>query len=178
VVIGVAVLAILTSDSAILAWARSNAWTAAAVALGVLNLPIMTARFRTVLRAVPLRWRSAAAAAGADPAETFFGVVAPRAAPGKVAVLLNAAGQMLGETVVVAIVLSVENGSRQANGVTAFAPVPLAVHLWQDLTLGHPDLSNASVAASETLLLLAAIVALRFAARVLLRRRRRLAASA
>jgi ABC-type phosphate transport system permease subunit len=172
VVFGVAALAIVTSDAAVFAWAHENAMTAAVIALGALNLPIMTARFRTAFREVPHRWRMAAAAAGADPPATFFGIVVPRAALGTIAAMLTAAGQMLGETALLAIVLGVGNGGLM------FALAPLSVHLWEDLLESRHGLTPAVSQASEVLVLLAAIVVLRFAARVLLRRRRRSGATA
>jgi phosphate transport system permease protein len=172
VAIGVAALAILTSNASVEAWARSNAIAAASIALAALNVPIMSARFRAAFRAVPRSWRVAAAAVGAGPSVAFWGVVAPRSAPAILGVLLNSAGQMFGETAVLAIVLGLENGVRVVNGAQTVALVPLSVHLWQDLTIGLPAASSAPASAAEALILVAAIVSMRFVARVLSRRRK------
>jgi len=170
--LGLAALGLITANPALERSVQANPLVAAAIVLVALNLPIMTARFRTVMRAVPPEWRVAAFAAGAPPVSMFFGVVVPRAMPGIIAVVLHGVGQMLGETAAVAIVLSVSTGVKFVNHALTFAPAPLPVHLWQRLAVGHPDPSSAPSAASETLILLVAIVVLRFVGRVLARRRR------
>lgn len=172
VAIGLAALALVTSNAAIESAVQSFPLAAAAIALVGLNLPIMSARFRFVFRAVPSSWLTAAMAAGASPVAAYFSVVVPRATPGIVGVVLSGVGQMLGETAVVAMVLSVSNGVKFVNHTLTFSPAPLSVHLWQRLALGHPDASAAPAIASETLLLLAAILVVRFVARLLLRGRR------
>ena len=168
VAVGVAALATIMTNERLQMFARMHPIGVAAVALAVLNLPLMSARFRTVLRAVPRGWRTAAAAAGATPEGAFFRIVLPRAWPGVIAVILAGLGQMLGETAVVAIVLRAANSSA----------IPLSFDLWQRLAVRPYDAAAFSAAASETLLLVGAIVALRFAARVLLHRRRRAGALA
>jgi ABC-type phosphate transport system permease subunit len=162
VAIGIAALALVTSDPRLESAARLHPIGAAAIALAVLNLPIMTARFRSVLRAAPRDWRIAATAAGATPGGAFVRISLPRAWPGIAGVLLNAVGQMLGETAVVAIVLSAFTD----------APLPVSVHLWQRLSYGSSSAQGAPAAASEALLLVFSIVVLRLAARGLQRRRR------
>jgi ABC-type phosphate transport system permease subunit len=171
VAIGLAMIGLVTSDARVEQLVQRNpiAWAAAGLAL--LNMPIMTARFRSALRAVPREWRAAAQAGGASPPAAFFGISVPRAMPGIVAVMLHGAGEMLGETAAVAMVLTLSSGATVINHALTFAPSPLPVHLWQRLAIGQPW--NAPEAAAETLLLLVAILLLRFAARVLQRRRRR-----
>jgi ABC-type phosphate transport system permease subunit len=161
VAIGVAALALVTSDPRLESAARLHPVGAAAIALAMLNLPIMTARIRSVLRVAPRDWRIAATAAGATPATAFFRISLPRAWPGIAGALLSAMGQMLGETAVVAIVLS----------AFADAPLPVSVHLWQRLAYGSSSVQGGPAAASEALLLVFSIVALRLAARGLQRRR-------
>jgi ABC-type phosphate transport system permease subunit len=164
VAIGVAALAVVATDPQIANATRTHPIVSAAVALAALNLPIMSARFRTVFRAVPLAWRIAAAASGSTPGLAFRRIVLPRAWPGILAELLNGAGQMLGETAVIAIVLSLSNG----------AHAPLSVYLWQRLTQhGAAAGATGPIAAAEALVLVVAIAALRVAARGLLRRTRR-----
>jgi ABC-type phosphate transport system permease subunit len=172
VVIGIAALAFVTSSASVEGAVVANPLGAAALALIALNLPIMSARFRFVLWAVPSNWLAAAMAAGASPVDAFFRVVVPRATPGIVGVVLSGGGQMLGETAAVATLLSVSKGVKFVNHSLTFSPAPLSVHLWQRLALGHPDPSGAPAVASEALILLCAIIVLRFVARILLRRRR------
>lgn len=168
VTIGVAALAIVATNPLLANAARLHPVTSAAIALAALNLPIMSVRFRTAFRAVPIVWRIAAAASGATQGFAFRRIVLPRAWPGILAALLNGAGQMLGETVVIAIVLSMSN----------VAPSPLSVYIWHHLTSGGPAASSVPVAAAETLVLVIAIVVLRGAARALPRRRRQMGAPA
>jgi len=162
VVIGVAALAIVTADPSIANAARVHPVLTAAFALAALNLPIMSARLRTVFRGVPLVWRVAAAASGATPGVAFARIVMPRAWPGMAAVLLNAAGQMLGETAAIAIVL----------GATSRAALPLSVYLWDAVTHGAGPGSSGPVAAAEALVLVVAIAVLRLTSRALLGRGR------
>jgi len=163
IVIGIAALAIVTADAQIANAARLHPVLSAALALAALNLPIMSARLRTVFRGVPLVWRVAAAASGATPGVAFARIVMPRAWPGIVAVLLNTAGQMLGETAVIAIVLFATNRAQP----------PLPVYLWEMVTHGAGPGSTGPVAAAEALVLVVAIAALRLTSRALLGSRRR-----
>lgn len=172
IAVGVALLALVTSDPRLEQFVRAHPIVAAAAAILALNVPIMTARFRAVLGSVPAEWRTAAIAAGASPATALTRVILPRATAGIVATILHGAGQVIGETAAIAIVLSVGTGVRLVNHALTFDKVPLSVHLWQRLALGHPDPAFAAAAASETLTLVAAVVMLRFVARVLQRRRR------
>jgi ABC-type phosphate transport system permease subunit len=176
VAVGLAALTLFTSDATVRTWAQTHPIFAAAAALAALNLPIMAARFRSALRAVPRHWRIAATAAGASPGQVFFGIVAPRAAPGIVAVVLAGMAQMFGETAVVAIVLVSQGQSFFISDPLTATP-PLTVGLWHAMTSLYAG-PAAAVAASMTLVLVSGVVALRFVARVLQRRRRRVGAFA
>jgi ABC-type phosphate transport system permease subunit len=87
IAICVAALGIVATDPRIADATRQHPIVSAAVALAALNLPIMSARFRTVFRSVPVVWRIAAAASGATPGLAFWRIVLPRAWHGIVAVL-------------------------------------------------------------------------------------------
>jgi ABC-type phosphate transport system permease subunit len=158
VVLGVAAFAAITSNPRLQTLVVLHPIVAAAVALAAFNVPLMTARFRTVMRAVPRRWRTAATAAGATPESAFLRIVLPLAWPAIVAIVFNGIGQMLGETALVAIVMRFDQ--------VPVAP-PLAVHLWSRLALRPVDATSIPAIAAETLVLVGTIVALRFAARVL-----------
>ena len=165
VAIGAAAAAAVAFDVRLARLTDAQDIAVAAIALGAFNLPIMTARFRTVLRAVPRAWRTAAMAAGATAGTSFARIVMPRAWPGIAAVVLSGCGQMLGETAVVAMVLG-------AAGTGQAGPAPLSVLVWQRLALRPPEPGDASQAAAAVLALVVAIVALRFTARLLLHRKR------
>ena len=135
----------------------SESFVVAAVALAAFNLPGLTARIMTALRAVPDRWRTAALAVGAAPHTAFLGVTLPRALPSIAAAIVSAASKMFGETAIVATVLS-----------RAGTPLsPVSFDLWRRLTSAPTAATPASAAATETLLLVTVIVAFRFAARLL-----------
>ena len=135
----------------------------AAIALAVLNLPVLTRRILAAVREVPDRWRIAALAAGAAPHTAFLNVIIPRALPTIVGALLATASRMFGETAIVAIVLNYAG--------TPLTPVTL--DLWRRLTQQPVGVPGAiAPLATETLLLVTVIVAFRFAARLLQGRRR------
>jgi phosphate transport system permease protein len=167
VAIGVAAFALIAMNPYLLNASRLHPIVSAAVALAALNLPIMSARFRTAFRSVALEWRVAAAACGATPGLALRRIVLPRAWPGILAALLNGAGQMLGETAVIAIVLRVSNG----------APTPISVFVWQHLTSRAAG-ATGPIGSAEALVLVAAVAALRLTSRALPRRRRRSGAPA
>ena len=175
VLVGLAAAMVMT-NAARTAWVFSHPLLAAAAVLCALHLPVMTSRFRSVLRAVPARWRVGAAAAGSDVWSSYRTVIVPRALPGIVAVVLNAAGQMLGETAAVAMLLAVSWPAAVVGEKPA--SMPLAVHIWLSLSGGARDARIVAMSAAELLALLAAIIVLRFAARLLLHRRRRAGAAA
>lgn len=60
-------------------------WTGAALAAGIMALPLMVRAIRLALEAVDTRLEAAAATLGARPARVFFTVTLPLAAPGVLA---------------------------------------------------------------------------------------------
>lgn len=134
----------------------AESFVVAAVALAAFNLPGLTARIMTALRAVPERWRTAAIAVGAAPHTAFLEVTLPRALPSIASAVVGAAGKMFGETAIVAVVLG-----------RADAPLsPVSFDLWRRLAAA-PSGFDPGAAATETLLLVTIIIAFRFVARVL-----------
>ena len=137
-------------------WYDAHPLAATVIALSAFNLPIVTERLRFVFRSIPRRWRIAAVAAGASPQVAFRRVALPKAWPGIAAVLLNGAGEMLGETVVVVVMLG------------SFGPPwPLAAALWMQMTRG-PSFQPGTEAGLAFLVV--SVVALRLAAGALFRR--------
>ncbi len=135
-------------------WYREHPVGTSILALCALQLPIITERFRFVLRSVPRRWRVAAMAAGASPVYALSSVGLPRAWPGIGAVLLNGAAEMFAETVVVVTL------------VTGFTTPPAAAALWQRLAqTPFPAGTEAQVASLVVL-----IIALRLCAAAIYRR--------
>ena len=108
-----------------------NAIAAATLALVVLNLPNAAARLTRAFATVSQDAREAAAALGASPVASFFGLIRPSAAWGVAAALLALAAQMIGETSAVATAISASDG-----------PEPLSVQIWRYA-------SNTSIAGTE-----------------------------
>lgn len=76
---------------------------AAAIAMALMVLPLISALSDDVLRAVPQSARDASSALGATPSETITRVVLPQALPGLSAAVLLAVGRAIGETMIVVI---------------------------------------------------------------------------
>jgi ABC-type phosphate transport system permease subunit len=132
-----------------------NALLMAALALIVLNVPNATARLALAFEVVPRHAREAAAAVGASPAASFFGLVLPSSVWGIAASLFAVAAQMVGETTAIAIAISTSNGSQ-----------PLSVQIWHFA-------SNRSLAGAEAaacIVLVAVIIVFLVLSRACLRR--------
>lgn len=135
----------------------AESFVIAAVALAAFNMPGLTARIMTALRAVPERWRTAALAVGAAPHTAFLNVTLPRALPAIAAAVVAVAGQMFGETAIVATVLG--------RAGSPLSPVPF--DLWRRVALQPSGVAAGAPAATETLFLVMVIVAFRFGAHLL-----------
>jgi ABC-type phosphate transport system permease subunit len=159
VVVAAAALTALVLPRGAADWYLRHPLPATVLALSALNLPIMTARFRLVLRSVPRRWRVAAIAAGASPQTALLRVAIPCAKPGIIAAALTGFGQMLGETVVVVALLAGFSGVK-----------PVAASLWAALASSAPIPSGVAV---QVLLLVTLVLVLRLGAHALHRRRLR-----
>jgi ABC-type phosphate transport system permease subunit len=171
VAFGAAAFVTIVGSPAIARAAAHQPLLTAAICLALLNMPIATARFRAIFRESSRPWMSGALASGATPAFTYRFAVVPRARRAIAAEVVNRAGLMLGETALVAVVLSAcgsSLASPSAYGIAA--TIPLAVHLWVRLALLGQALSGPT--ASEALLFFAIVITLRIAGRLLRRPRR------
>ena len=72
-------------------------WTGAALAAGVMGLPLMVRAVRLTIEAIDLRLEHAAATLGASPLRLFFTITLPLALPGLVAGSILAFAKALGE---------------------------------------------------------------------------------
>ncbi len=84
---------------------------AAAVAVGVLSVPIIASVAEDALRAVPMSFREASYGLGARRSGTAFRVVFPAAISGIIAALILGISRAIGETMVVAIAAGATGGS-------------------------------------------------------------------
>lgn len=135
VVIGVAVFfcAIALHDD--------NTIAAATFALVLLNLPNATARLTRAFGTVPRDAREAAAALGASPVASFFGLVQPAAVWAVAAAIFALTAQMIGETSAVAVAISASDGSE-----------PLSVQIWH--YAANSSMAGTEAAACMVLVLL------------------------
>jgi ABC-type phosphate transport system permease subunit len=171
VAFGAAAFVVIAGIPKISGVAASDPLVTAAICLALFNAPIMTARFRAILREAGRPWISAAFASGATPVFTYRFAVIPRARRAIAGAIVTCAGLMFGETALVAVVLSACGALRVAAGTGQ--EVPLAVHLWQRLVQGWQGFDEgvglSAPVASEALFLLALIVALRLCGRLMQR---------
>jgi molybdate transport system permease protein len=72
-------------------------WTGAAIAAGVMALPLMVRAIRLSIEAVDRRLEEAARTLGASPARTFWRITVPLALPGMLAGLVLGVARALGE---------------------------------------------------------------------------------
>ncbi len=84
---------------------------AAAIAVGILTIPLVATISEDSMRAVPIALREAAYGLGARPATTAIRVVVPAAISGIVAAMILGVSRAVGETMVVAIAAGASGGS-------------------------------------------------------------------
>jgi phosphate transport system permease protein len=86
---------------------------AAAIAVGILTIPLVATISEDSMRAVPLSLREASYGLGARQATTALRVVVPAAISGIVAAMILGVSRAIGETMVVAIAAGASGGSRR-----------------------------------------------------------------
>ncbi len=121
----------------------------AALVLGIMVLPTITAISRDALASVPNRLREAAYGLGATPWESILGVVLPTASRGVYAAIILAFGRALGETMALAMLV----GNDPTLSWSVFSPADTLAAL---LANRFPEASPTDVAA----LMYAAVVLL------------------
>ncbi len=72
-------------------------WTGAALAAGIMGLPLMVRAIRLTMESIDTRLEHAAATLGANPLRVFFSITLPLALPGLVAGCILAFAKALGE---------------------------------------------------------------------------------
>lgn len=101
-------------------------WTGAAIAAGVMALPLMIGPMRLALDSVDDRLETAAATLGASPARVFRSITLPLARPGIIAGLVLGFAKALGEFGATAIFVSSIPGETETLplAINAFLQVP------------------------------------------------------
>lgn len=145
-----------------------------ALALGLLNLPVLVNVTETAIRSVPDSYREASLGLGATRFQTVTRVVLPAALPGLVTGITLVAGRALGETAILVFTA----GTTASRFFPDFDPLAsgatLAVHLWA--TQSNPvvpdaDRIQAGAAALLVLMVLAFNLAVALPSRAWHRRR-------
>ncbi|BDG59071.1 phosphate ABC transporter permease PstA [Caldinitratiruptor microaerophilus] len=145
-----------------------------ALALGLLNLPVLVNVTEAAIRSVPDSYREASLALGATRFQTVTRVVLPAALPGLVTGITLVAGRALGETAILVFTA----GTTASRFFPDFDPLAsgatLAVHLWatgSNPIVPDADRIQAGAAALLVLMVLAFNLAVALPARAWYRRR-------
>jgi molybdate transport system permease protein len=130
-------------------------WTGAALAAGIMALPLMVRAIRLSLEAIDLRLEGAARTLGAGPWRTFFSITLPLASPGVLAAMVLGFARSIGEFgATITFVSNIPGETRT---------LPLAIYTALQVPGGERD--AARLAIISVLLSLAALVASELLAR-------------
>lgn len=150
-----------------------------ALALTVINLPLVVRISEEALRSVPHELREASLALGADRWQTICFVILPSALPGLITGIIIAAGRVFGEAAALLFTAGMSspaldwsqwwNLSHPGSPLNPFRPAEtLAVHIWKvNSEALIPDIRR--VADGSAALLVCAVVTFNIAARALAR---------
>jgi phosphate transport system permease protein len=141
----------------------------ASVVLAVMILPIMTAICREIFLQTPRLHEEAALALGATRWEMARMAIFPYARSGIVSAAMLGLGRALGETLAVAMVLSVSVGTVSANLISSTNPSTIAANIALSFSEASGLSVNALIASGLVLFVITFIV--NFAARAIVNRR-------
>ncbi|MEO6604983.1 MAG: phosphate ABC transporter permease subunit PstC [Aeromicrobium sp.] len=141
----------------------------ASVVLAVMILPIMTAICREIFLQTPRLHEEAALALGATRWEMARMAIFPYARSGIVSAAMLGLGRALGETLAVAMVLSVSVGTVTSNLISSTNPSTIAANIALSFSEASGKSVNALVASGLVLFVITFIV--NFAARAIVNRR-------
>jgi phosphate transport system permease protein len=141
----------------------------AAIVLAVMILPIVTAIAREVFRQTPVLLEEAALALGATRWEMARMAIFPYARSGIVSAAMLGLGRALGETLAVAMVLSVSVGTVTANLISSTNPSTIAANIALSFSEASGLSVNALIASGLVLFVITFLV--NFAARAIVNRR-------
>jgi len=141
----------------------------ASVVLAIMIMPIMTAICREIFLQTPRLHEEAALALGATRWEMARMAIFPYARSGIVSAAMLGLGRALGETLAVAMVLSVSAGTVTANLISSTNPSTIAANIALSFAEASGKSVNALVASGLVLFVITFIV--NFAARAIVNRR-------
>jgi phosphate transport system permease protein len=142
----------------------------ASIVLAVMILPIMTAICREIFLQTPRLHQEAALALGATRWEMVRLAVFPYARSGIVSAAMLGLGRALGETLAVAMVLSVSVGTVTANLISSTNPSTIAANIALSFAEASGKTVNALIASGLVLFVITFLV--NFAARAIVDRRK------
>jgi phosphate transport system permease protein len=136
-----------------------------ALALSLLNLPLLVRVIEEALRSVPQSYREASLALGATKWQTVYKVVLPGALGGIITGIMLAGGRAIGESAIL-IFTAGTTVSRHMGDLDLMAGgETLAVHLWYVLGIGLvPDRVAIANGISALLLIIVLVINLLFVA--------------
>ena len=141
----------------------------ASVVLAIMIMPIMTAICREIFLQTPRLHEEAALALGATRWEMARMAIFPYARSGIVSAAMLGLGRALGETLAVAMVLSVSAGTVTANLISSTNPSTIAANIALSFAEASGKTVNALIASGLVLFVITFIV--NFAARAIVNRR-------
>lgn len=134
-----------------------NLVIAAALALGLLILPVIIIATREALRAVPLEIRQGSLALGATPLQTVWRQTLPSAVPGIATGSILALSRALGEAAPLLVLGGLVFISYDPNGLlSGYTTLPIQIFNWT----GRPQDEFRELAAAASILLLALLLAM------------------
>lgn len=142
----------------------------ASIVLAVMILPIMTAICREIFLQTPRLHEEAALALGATRWEMARMAIFPYARSGIVSAAMLGLGRALGETLAVAMVLSVSAGTVTANLISSTNPSTIAANI--ALSFGEASGKTVNVLIASGLVLFVITFLVNFAARAIVDRRK------
>ncbi len=136
-----------------------------ALALSLLNLPLLVRVIEEALHSVPQSYREASLALGATKWQTIYKVVLPGALGGIITGIMLAGGRAIGESAILLFTAGTTVSRHLGDFDLMAGGETLAVHLWYVLGIGLvPDRVNIANGISALLLLIVLLINLLFVA--------------
>ncbi len=134
-----------------------------ALALSLLNLPLLVRVTEDALRSVPSAYREASLALGATKWQTIYKVVLPAAMGSMITGFMLAAGRAIGESAILIFTAGTTVARRMGDFDLLAAGETLAVHLWYVMGIGLvPDRIEVANGIAALLILIVLIINLSF----------------
>ncbi|MDR3349112.1 MAG: phosphate ABC transporter permease PstA [Acidaminococcales bacterium] len=129
-----------------------------ALALSMLNLPLLARVTEEALRAVPQTYREASLSLGATKWQTIWKLTLPSALPGIMTGLTLTCGRAAGESAILIFTAGTTVSRRMADFDLLASGETLAVHIWYVMSVGLAPDRSAVASGSAALLIITALL--------------------